>query len=487
MKYKTIIGLEIHAQLMTKSKMFCSCSSISSFNKPNTNICPICTGQPGVLPMLNEKAVELAVKASLALNCRINRFSSFDRKNYFYPDLPKGYQITQFFSPIAENGYAIINTGDRKKRIGIKRIHMEEDAGKMNHDYHGNVSDSKSRIDYNRSGMPLIEIVTEPDIDSPEEAYLFMETVRNILKYIKVCSGDLEKGALRCDANISLRHCESSEKTGRVEVKNVNSFRFVQKALEYEEERLKKLFLNGGHIFNETRGWNMELKSTFPLRKKESENDYRYFPEPDLPNVFVDEEYVEKIAMSMEELPESKLERFMYSYNMSYLDAKTYIEFPELADFFEECASKSGSFKAINNWILGEIQRYLKDSNKNLTDTSFSAVKLIQLIDKINTGIISNNIGKKILPELFVSDKSVSEIIAENKMEQITDEALLEKIFEAIIEENPEKYESYRYGKKGLLKFFIGELMKKTKGQSDPKIVREIVYRRLEEICESGK
>ncbi len=478
MSIKPQIGLEIHAQLLTNTKAFCSCPSGSFEAPPNTNICEVCTGQPGVLPKLNEAVVAFAVKAALALNCQIHERSAFDRKNYFYPDLSKGFQITQHFHPIAENGTLLILSDERKKKVRIRRVHIEEDAGKL---IHNPVANPRcSLIDYNRCGIALVEVVTEPDLDTPQEAYTFMETLRNTFRTLGICSGDMEKGALRCDANISVRETEHGVATARVEIKNVNSFKFVQKALEFEFERLKRALLSGEKTVLETRGWDQGTRATVLLRSKEEENDYRYLPEPDLPDIVLDRAWIDRIRSELPELPMAKQDRLMEEYGLSLSEAKTFLEEPELERFFEEAMAQGLPVKTVNNWLLGEIQRTLKERAVTIEQTALTVSRLAEIIEWVSTGKVTNHIVKTLIPDLLEKGASLPQILSERGISQINDRAYVKEISSRILRNNPEQAEAYRFGKAGLLKFFIGLAMKETKGQSDPHLVQEIMKTLLE-------
>jgi aspartyl-tRNA(Asn)/glutamyl-tRNA(Gln) amidotransferase subunit B len=477
MEYKPIIGLEIHAQLQTRSKAFCACPAYAFDALPNSCICEICTGQPGTLPKLNESVLALAIRTAIAFNCRINERSSFDRKNYFYPDLPKGYQITQYFNPFAENGYVMIIDEGRKKKIRIRRIHIEEDAGKTL--YHRSGREDRSYIDFNRSGVPLIEIVTEPDIDSSYEAHLLMEEIRNTLKTIGVCSGDMEKGALRCDVNISVKNVLTLVSSARIEIKNINSFKYVQKAVEYEYARLTELLKNGERTVSETRSWDYANRSTSLMRVKEEESDYRYFPDPDLPDIIVTANDIQSVKDEMPELPFAKHERYVNDYGLTDSEVKTYIEEPELDRFFCEAIKKGLTPRSVTNWLLGDIQKYLKENGITLDQTSISIATFKELLEGISVGRISNHIAKALIPDILKKAIPISFLLEEKGIYQINDRTVIYKISEKILANNPEKVEAYRFGKTGLLKYFIGLVMKETRGQSEPSQVQKILLELL--------
>ncbi|MEW6378473.1 MAG: Asp-tRNA(Asn)/Glu-tRNA(Gln) amidotransferase subunit GatB [bacterium] len=478
MNYEAIIGLEVHAQLLTRSKIFCTCST-SFGGLPNSQVCPVCLGYPGVLPVLNRRVVEYAVKAALALNCRINEWCRFDRKNYFYPDLPKAYQISQFAAPLAEHGFIeIIGEGDQVRKIGITRLHMEEDAGKLVHaeEY---VSTNKSYVDFNRTGVPLIEIVSEPDLRSPKEAREYLQKLRNILQYLGVCDGNMEEGSLRCDANVSIRP-QGSEKLGtKAEIKNLNSFRFLHKALEYEIERQTALAEAGEPIIQETRLWDTEQNRTVSMRSKEEAHDYRYFPEPDLVPLQVTPEWIEQIRSSLPELPEAKVERFIRDYQIPRYDAEVLSASQSLADYYEQCVTLFPHPKVVSNWVMGDILRELNSRNIDISNNPVGPQALAELLKMIEQGIISNKIAKSLFEEMFDTGKSAEVIVREKGLVQISDENELEKIVDRIMTENPTVVEDWKKGKKQALGFLVGQVMKATSGKANPSMVNEILRKKL--------
>ncbi len=477
-RYKPVIGLEIHVQLSTKTKLFCSCSADVFDAEPNTHICPVCTGQPGALPVTNEEAIEYAVKAAAALNFDIHEYSRFDRKNYFYPDLPKGYQITQYFYPLATNGYLEIDVDGKRKKVRLRRMHIEEDAGKMIHE--GDSMSARSFVDYNRSGVPLIEIVTEPDIESPKEARLFLEKLRSIVRYIGVSSGDMEKGALRCDANISVVDTETGKRSSRVEVKNMNSFKFVERALEYEFQRISQAMERGEDVPQETRGWVTKEKRTISMRSKEEESDYRYFPEPDIPPVILSKERIEEIKRSLPELPDEKRERFVREYGLPEYDATVLTADKDLADFFEEVAKLTGKPKEASNWIMTELLRLMDEEEvEEVRDLKIKPEHFKELFQLMDEGKITRNMAKDVFREVFRSGKNPSEVVKEKGLEVVTDEAEIERILRGAMEKNPKAVEQYRSGKKGVIGWFIGQVMRATKGKADPKVVQKIAEKLL--------
>ena len=476
MQFESVIGLEIHIQLATESKIFCSCST--EFGKlPNTNTCPVCLGLPGALPVLNRQVPELAAKLGLALDCEIRLDSQFARKNYFYPDLPKAYQISQFDRPICENGWLDINTESRGKiRIGITRIHMEEDAGKLVHDDMG----TESMIDLNRAGVPLLEIVSEPDIRSAEEAKKYMEKIHAIATSIGVSDGDMEKGHLRCDANVSLRP-EGQKKFGtRTETKNLNSFRFVQNAIDYEIERQREEILDGVTIVQETRLWDTDRKVTFSMRSKEEADEYRYFPDPDLPLVKLSPELIETLRKNLPELPDAKKQRFMEEYGLNDYDAGVLTISQELSDFFEKVLSYGAVPKIACNWITGDLTRVMNESGKTLSEINLTPKNLSNLTRLIDQGEISSKIAKTVFSEMLDSGGNPNTIIEEKGLKQITDEKELGKIAENLLASNPQQVKQYRDGKTKVIGFFVGQMMKQTQGKGDPALINKLLKEKLD-------
>jgi aspartyl-tRNA(Asn)/glutamyl-tRNA(Gln) amidotransferase subunit B len=480
MRYRPVIGLEIHVQLSTKTKAFCSCPADVFELPPNTAICPVCTGQPGALPVPNEEMIRFAVKTALALNCKIHKYSRFDRKNYFYPDLPKGYQISQYFYPIATEGFLEIDGDEGRKKVRIRRLHLEEDAGKLVHEGDSITRASYSLVDMNRCGVPLIEIVTEPDISSPREARVFMEKLRSIVRYLGVSTGDMEKGALRCDANISVVDTETGRQSNRVEVKNMNSFRFVEKALEYEFERIVKAMERGEDVERETRGWDMTTKTTVSMRGKEEESDYRYFPEPDIPPVVLSDEYLEEVKKELPELPDEKAERFMREYDLPEYDAKVLTSSKELAEFFEECVKVVNRPKDLSNWIMTEVLRELNERNIEITESKLTPQHFADLFKLMDEGKISIKIAKEIFPEVFETGKMPSQIVEEKGLVQISDEKLIEELVKKAMEQNPKAVQDYKSGKKKAAGFFVGYVMRETKGKANPELTNRIIQKLLE-------
>ena len=478
--YEAVIGLECHAQLLTKSKLFCSCST--KFGEPpNMNTCPVCLGLPGALPVLNRTAVAMAVKAGLGLNCTINSESQWSRKNYFYPDLPKGYQISQYDRPLCQHGHIEIPIDGKRKKIGVQRIHMEEDAGKSLHEGFPD-SARNSYLDFNRSGVPLVEIVTDPDIRSSAEAYDYLARLKQILEYLDVNDGNMEEGSLRCDANVSVRKIGETKFGTRTELKNINSFRFVQKAIDYEVARQIDVIESGGRVVQETRLWNSAEERTVSMRSKEEAHDYRYFPEPDLPLLVVDPAWIRSVADSMPELPEKRRDRFMKEYALSEYDAGVLTTTRALADYFEEVARSSSQPKAAANWVMGDLLRFYKDGNVDLKDLSNSPVTpkmLADMISLVEKGTISGKIAKTVMEEMYNTRKSAQKIIEEKGLVQISDSSEIEKVVDRVIEDNLKTVEQYRAGKTGSFGFFVGQVMKATSGRANPQTVNELLRKKL--------
>ncbi len=469
-KYEVVIGLEVHAQLKTKSKIFAP-DSTEFGAEPNTHTSTITLGMPGVLPVLNKECVNMGILLGLALNCEIPKRCKFDRKQYFYPDLPKGYQISQYDEPICINGH--INV--KGKRIGITRAHLEEDAGKLVHAGADGIAGSiYSLVDLNRAGTPLLEIVSEPDMRSSEEARNYMEELRNIVRYIGVCDGNLEEGSMRCDANISIMPKGSKEFGTRAEIKNINSFSALQRAIEYEIDRQIEIVEEGGKVVQETRLWDDNQKVTKSMRSKEDANDYRYFPEPDLMPVEISREWVESVRRKMPELPEQKRKRYE-SLGLSAYDANVMVEQMETALFYDEVLKLGADYRTANNLLVGDITAYLKENNININETKLTPQSLAELVDMIQKGTISNNIAKKILPDLLKNGGSAKEIVEKQGLSVISDEGAIKAIVDKVIENNPGQVEQYRGGKQQLFGFFVGQVMKETKGRANPQIINKLL------------
>lgn len=474
MQFETVIGLEVHVELSTQSKIFCGCSTKFG-STPNSQTCPVCLGHPGALPVLNEQALRYAIKAALALNMTVASETKFDRKNYFYPDSPKAYQISQDEQPIGRNGWLEIEVNGEKKRIGIKRLHLEEDAGKLIHAEEGNYS----LVDFNRVGTPLIEIVSEPDIRSPEEAYAYLEKLKSTLSYIDISDLRMEQGSLRCDANISLRPVGQKEFGTRVELKNMNTFKGVQKALEYEEMRHTRLLLSGGKIEQETRRWDEAKGQTQSLRDKEEAHDYRYFPDPDLVTITISPELLEEIKKEIPELPDARKNRYMEQFGLSSYDAGVLTASKAIADFFDEATKYAKDPKQVANWIMGEVLAYLNAHEKEIHETKLTPENLGKLIGLIEKGTISGKIAKSIFPDLVETGADPEKIVEEKGLVQISDTAELIKIVIEAIEQNPQSVEDYKAGKKKAIGFLVGQVMKATKGKANPQLVNQLL---VEEI-----
>ena len=472
--YEVIIGLEVHAELSTKTKIFCSCPTAFGA-APNTHTCPICMAMPGTLPVLNEKVVEYAVKAGLATNCEISRNSKNDRKNYFYPDLPKSYQISQFDKPLCEHGYVEIEINGEKKKIRLTRIHIEEDAGKLNHDEFG----GGSLVDLNRAGVPLIEIVSEPDLRSAEEVEQYLRKLKSILEYIEVSDCKMQEGSLRADVNVSVRKKGETKLGTRTEMKNMNSFRSIVRAIEYEVDRQIDVIENGGKIDQETLRWDDVSGKTFPMRDKEDAQDYRYFPDPDLVAIKLSEEYIENIKNSLPELPESRKERYLQEYKLSEKDAKLITASKYLSDLFEEAVKVCNNPKAVNNWIISDISRILNETEMDPIEIPFDAKQLGKLVVLIDKGTISSSIGKKVLVELFENPRDPEEIIKEKGWIQISDESAIKEVVLKILEENPQSVADYKGGKDKALGFLVGQAMKETKGKANPQMLNKMFLEEL--------
>lgn len=476
-QYEPVIGLEVHVQLLTRSKIFCSCSTHFG-DPPNQNTCPVCLGLPGALPVLNREAVTMATKAALALNCRINRRSRFARKNYFYPDLPKGYQISQYDEPLSEDGWIDIEVGDVKKRIGITRVHMEEDAGKSLHEGFPD-SGEKTYIDLNRSGVPLIEIVSEPDLRSPEEAYDYLTRLKTLMLYLEVSDCNMEEGSLRVDANVSVRKKGAINFGTKTEVKNLNSFRFLQRALAYEVERQIEVLESGGEITQETRLFDSREQRTYGMRSKEFAHDYRYFPEPDLLPLVVTEEWKDAALQSLPELPGARESRFEAEYGLPRQDAALLTASRATADYFEETVKTCGEAKLAANWVLNDLSYLLQEDGKSIQESPVTPANLAGLIDLIAKNTISGKMAKDVLAGMFKTGKTANQIVSDKGLEQITDPEKIAAIAREVIAANPKQTEQYRQGKTATMGWFVGQVMKATRGQAQPQLVQEILKKEL--------
>ncbi len=474
MEFEPVIGLEVHAQLLTQTKIFCGCSAKYG-GVPNHHTCPVCLGMPGVLPVLNRRVVEFAMKMALATHCRINGESSFARKNYFYPDLPKGYQISQYNQPLAEHGWVDLDLADGRKRIGITRIHLEEDAGKLMHD----AFNPASSVDLNRTGVPLMEIVSEPEMRNPEEAADYLKRLHEILVYLEVCDGNMEEGSFRCDANISLRPLGTEKFGTRTELKNMNSFRNVQRALEYEIKRQSYLLESGTPVIQETRLWNDAQGVTQSMRSKEEAHDYRYFPDPDLVPLLISSAWIAELEKSLPELPLVKRERFISAYNLSPYDAGVLTSSCALADYFEAAAKLSEQPKQAANWVMGDLLRFLNEDKKDIKDSTMTPAALADLLKLIEAGTISGKMGKEVFAAMYQSGKTAQTIIAEQGLVQITDETEIAGIIAAVVNANPEQLAQYRGGRDKLFGFFVGQVMKATQGKANPQIINDLLKKAL--------
>ena len=475
MEYETVIGLEVHCQLKTNTKVWCSCDADYDNKEPNTAVCPICTGQPGALPKLNEKVLDYAIKVALALGCEINRESYFDRKNYFYPDSPKNYQITQFFKPYAENGVLKITTNSGKEAsVGIERIQIEEDTAKSIH------TASETLLNYNRASVPLIEIISKPEIKNAEEAYAYLNTLKDRLKYTKVSDVSMELGSLRCDANVSVRKKGETKLGTRTETKNLNSFKAVVKAIEYETNRQIEVLENGGRVVQETRLWDEENAVTKPMRSKEEAMDYRYFPEPDLPAIIITESRLLNVKDEMPEFADEKTKRFINEYKLNEMEAATLSSEQELAEYYEEVVKVSDDARLAANWVLTEILRVLKEKNIFIEEFSVEPENIGKLIKLIKADTISSKIAKDVFEILLSENKDPEIIVKEKGLVQITDNSEIEKIVEQVLAENPQSVEDYKAGKSNALKYLVGQSMRLSKGKANPKMINEMILARLE-------
>jgi aspartyl-tRNA(Asn)/glutamyl-tRNA(Gln) amidotransferase subunit B len=476
-KYEAVIGLEVHAQLLTESKAFCGCSTKFG-NSPNSNICPICLGHPGVLPVLNKKVVEFTVLMGLATNCKINEKSTFARKNYFYPDLPKGYQISQYEEPICENGYIDITFPDEStKRIGLTRIHMEEDAGKLIHD-----QSYVSLVDVNRCGVALMEIVSEPDMRTAQEAYLYLSKIKQFVQYLNICDGNMEEGSLRCDANVSVRLKGEQRLGTKAEIKNMNSFRNVEKAINYEIERQIDIIEDGGTIIQETLLWDANRNESYAMRSKEEAHDYRYFPDPDLMPVIVSDEWKSEISNKMPELPEVRKERLVGKCSLPEYDAEILTQTKSIADYYEQVIETTTDYKSASNWIMTDVLKVINDEKIDIKDFFIPPENLGELINLIKEGTISGKIAKDIFLLMLKENKKPSQIVIEKNLVQITDSSEIEKIIEKIFTNNFHQVKQYINGEDKVFGFFVGQIMRETKGKANPKVVNDLLKKKLEHL-----
>ena len=477
MEFGTVIGLEVHTELKTASKIFCGCTTEFG-GEQNTHVCPVCLGLPGVLPVLNEKVLEFAIRTGIALNCTISPYSKFDRKNYYYPDLPKNFQTSQYDLPICENGYLDIEVNGQTKRIGITRVHMEEDAGKLVHS--GTISNSEyALVDYNRTGVPLLEIVSEPDIRTPEEAKAYLEKIKSILSYIDVSDCKMEEGSLRCDANISLRPIGQEQFGTKAEIKNVNSFKAVQRALEYEVERQTEVLEEGGRIIQETRTWDDSRGVTLSMRNKEQAQDYRYFPEPDLVPIVVDASWVESIRQALPELPEARKQRIMKDHGLSAYDAEVITAARPMADYYDALVAAGAEAKAAANWLMGEVSKHLNACSLDIRSCPVPPASLAEMIALIDKGTISGKIAKTVFESMWNEGKTATVIIKEQGLVQMSDEGELGGIVEAVIAAHPQSVADFKAGKEKAIGFLVGQIMRQTKGRANPELVNRILKEKL--------
>ena len=475
MKYETVIGLEVHAELSTKTKIFCGCKNEFG-GEPNTRCCPVCTGMPGTLPVLNKAVVDYAIKAGLATNCSITKYGKQDRKNYFYPDLPKAYQISQFDLPLCQNGYIDIEVDGVKRRIGITRIHIEEDAGKLVHDDYGN----ESIADYNRCGVPLIEIVSEPDLRSPEEARVYLETLKSILEYTEVSDCKMQEGSLRCDVNLSLRPVGATEFGTRCEMKNVNSFSGAVRAMEYEQKRQAQILDEGGVIEQETRRWDDVRGISTPMRSKEDAQDYRYFPEPDLVPIVVSDEWVEEIRKTIPELPEQRKARYVGEYALPEYDAFILTSSKKMADFFDAAVADGAKPKAVSNWLMGDISKILNEKELEPADIPFTPGQLAKMITLIDKGTISNSAAKKVLDAMFSEPDDPEKLVEKLGLAQVSDEGAILDMINDVLAQNPQSVQDYKAGKDRAMGFLVGQVMRVSKGKANPQVINKLLKEALD-------
>jgi len=477
MKYQVVIGLEVHTQLTTNTKIFCGCSTRFGAT-PNSQTCPVCLGFPGALPVLNQKVVEFAIRAGLATNCSITKRSIFARKNYFYPDLPKGYQISQFDLPICQNGHLDIEVEGVRKRIGITRIHMEEDAGKLVHADVPGIGDD-SCVDLNRACTPLLEVVSEPDMRSPDEAIAYLKKLHEIVRYLGICDGNLEEGSFRCDANVSLMPVGSTTFGTRAELKNINSFRFIKQAIEYEMERQAELLDEGGRVIQETRLFDPNTGTTRSMRGKEEAHDYRYFPDPDLVPVIVDDAWIEAVRKTLPELPDAKRQRFVTEFGLPEYDAEVLAASRELAEYFEATVALFPQAKTVSNWVMGEVTRALNDDGKDITESPVTPAQLADLLKLIEKGTISGKIAKTVFDEMYKTGKEPGKIVEEKGLVQVSDTGAIEAIIDEVLAREPGQVAEFRSGKEKLFGFFVGQVMKASKGKANPALVNELLLKKL--------
>ena len=474
MTYEVVVGVEVHAQLRTKSKMFCGCTATFGAS-PNSHTCPVCLGLPGSLPVMNRAAIEMAVRAGLALNCTIGASNRFARKNYFYPDLPKGYQISQYEAPICEHGWIDIAAGAGAKRVRIRRAHLEEDAGKNIHE----TGTSRSLVDLNRAGTPLLEIVTEPDMSSADEVVAYLKGLRDILMYLDVCDGNMEEGSFRCEPNLSLRPQGRKEFGTKVELKNINSFKFVKDAMEHEIKRQTKVLSEGGTVRQETRSWNIDRGETVVMRSKEEAHDYRYFPDPDLVPLKLDKEWIEGFTSSLPELPAARAKRFVSDYGLPEYDAALLTASKGMAEYFEACVKLFNQPKTVSNWVMGELTRELNNSGMDVSVSPVSPERLVELLQMVDKGAISLKVAREIFPEVYSSGKRSEQIVQEKGLTQVSDEGALDKIIEEVLAKSPAQVAQFKEGKQQVVGFLVGQVMKASGGKANPGKVNELLKKKL--------
>jgi aspartyl-tRNA(Asn)/glutamyl-tRNA(Gln) amidotransferase subunit B len=484
--YEPVMGLEVHAELLTDSKMFCGCRVVDSVQAPpNTAVCPVCLGMPGMLPVINRRAIEFAIRVALALNCTVQSHNVFARKNYFYPDLPKAYQISQYELPLATDGWLDIDVGEEGselcRRVRIRRVHLEEDTGKLTHLENGR----GSLVDFNRSGVPLLEIVSEPDLRSVNEARIYAMKLRQILRYLGVNSGDMEKGVIRFEANVSLRPAGSDQLGTRTEIKNLNSFRALADASAYELERQGAVLSAGGVVIQDTMGWNETRQETFSQRGKEEAHDYRYFPEPDLPPLDISEALVDEIRRSLPELPDAKIGRYLSEFDLTAYEATLLTEEREVALWFEAALDAGGKSKSVANWMLNTLFSLMNESGQGIREIKVTPAGLVDLIGLVDGGSINNNTAREVLAEMFISGQSAEAIVANKGLAQISDEAEIARLVEAALTDNPEQVASYLQGKEGLRGWFVGQVMQATRGKANPKLVNKLLSQQIEKLRDS--
>jgi len=476
--YITVIGLEVHAELKTKTKAFCSCSTEFGAT-PNTHVCPVCLGMPGALPVINKQMVEFALRFGLAVNCEIQHYSKFDRKNYYYPDLAKAYQISQFYQPICLKGYVDINVDGKPKRIGITRIHMEEDAGKLVHSGTSISTSDFSAVDYNRAGVPLIEIVSEPDMRSAAEARAYMEKLRSYLQYTEVCDGKMQEGSMRCDANISIMPVGAKEFGTRAEIKNLNSFKALERAIEYEVERQKEILEDGGHVVQETRTWDDAQGMTFSMRSKEEAHDYRYFPEPDLAPIIIDDAWIAKAKSELPELPDARKKRLMEEKGLQEYDAELIVADKKFAEYFDAAAEGVKDAKGVANWMLGDVSAYLNAHNCDITGFPVSPKHLGEMVALIEKGVLSSKLAKKVFAEMLKKDEAPADLVKKLGLEQVSDEGAIQAMVDEVIAANPKSVADFKAGKDKAIGFLVGQIMKKSRGKANPGMVNKLIIKTI--------